>query len=865
MSSDTQTEEQGEALVHPDILSLLRHQAIKRPKEIAFIDELGPTVTYRDLLDRVEHTALGIKSQFPSSRLYRIGMVMQNGAQMSSALLAVSSIGAALPFDPKLTAAEFDSYFGQCEITHFLTDQTDHPAAQVAEAAGIPLIDFNEIKAEHATDDTLQAPDPQATAMVLLTSGSTGRPKRVPLTHRNVCVSAANVARSLDLSPDDICLSMWELFHVGGLVDLLLAPIHSGGKIITTTGFDADRFFEILDKHQPTWAQVVPTTLHQLVQTQRTNAIARHSLRFIRSVAAELPVSLKAEAEASLSIPVVQTYGMTEASPLIASTILPPAVTKPGSVGKVCGGEVSLLDPNGLPNDEVEEGELIIRGDNVFPGYEGVSPEEHEASFVDGWYRTGDIGRIEKDGTIYLLGRSKEVINRGGEKVNMREVDEALASHPSVKEAACFPITHPTLGEDVVAAVVLNAEVETSSLLEHVSASIAAHKVPREVITLDGFPRTAIGKLDRKQLGSIYQKSKPNALKIEDGDELEQGIAAIWKRVIRSNDINLSDHFLKLGGDSLSAVRMILEVEKECGILLPENILHKLTNIESLAKEVRNARSADSQGGDGGPKTSIPEYRAIQMVMGMGLIPAIPRSPIIKGTHLDGDQAPLLWFYNSPATEMLQMSKHFDDRIPLYGGYSGGKVVDGNEEMLSKIASLYADELMEVFPQGGIHIGGNCRGARLATKVTSILLKRNYHVRSLSLLEFASKQLYDFDIPILCMFGSGSTHRAYKHVNWGSPGWERPFKKAVSLVWTAGTHGGFFRKDTISSITSKLHVFLRGDTVHEGSLSQFSSRMLLQMHSTKLGFSIYRRFYKFRAFLIFGRRKYFNPLTGEKE
>jgi acyl-CoA synthetase (AMP-forming)/AMP-acid ligase II/acyl carrier protein len=852
---------------HNDVLSLLRSQARSRPSAIALLDESGKETSYEELYKEVEHLALQIIKLCPFDNPYRIGMVMDNGKEMSVALLSVACIGAVLPFDPRLTQVEYESYYSQSEITHLLVDSTDSAAIVAAEQLGIPVIDTPKLVSQYPSiTGSLSLPDPESVAMVLLTSGSTGRPKRVPLTHKNVCVSAYNVASSIALTPEDICLSMWELFHVGGLVDLLLAPLHSGGKIIVTSGFDASAFFTLVYEHHPTWVQVVPTTLHEVVQVRKKQGDGIHNLRFIRSVAAALTVSLKNEAESLFNVPVIQTYGMTEASPLIASTLLPPAVNKPGSVGVICGGEVSILGLNEKSKRRMEpEGELIIRGENVFSGYEGVSAEEHEATFIDGWYRTGDIGHIEEDGTIYLIGRLKEVINRGGEKVNMHEVDEALLSHPAVKEAACFAVKHPTLGEDVVAAVILKPDAEEGvDFRVHVAKLLAAHKVPREVLIHERFPRTRIGKIDRNALGALYSDSSDNATRVEHGDELQQEIAVIWKTEIGVEEVNLDDDFLKLGGDSLSAVRMILEVEKEYKVVLPDDVLGNLTSIRSLAAIVSESISAHLQDPMANETISAPEYRKIAVVMGMGEIPTIEQTSLINGVHLDGKQKPLVWFFNSPATEMLQMSQYLDADIPLYGCYSGGRIIDGNEDKLWRMAQVYASELEKVFPDGEIHIGGNCRGGRLALKVIQILLKKGYPVLSLSVLELGNKELYNLDLPILCMFGSASKNMAYKGLDWGRTGWKNPFKQPAYLVWTKGTHGGFFREDTICSITSKLEVFLSGQPVIDDGLSNLSARLLLWLHRLPGGYFFYRKYYKFKAYFKFGHRKTFNPLTGRK-
>jgi acyl-CoA synthetase (AMP-forming)/AMP-acid ligase II len=275
-------------------------------------------------------------------------------------------------------------------------------------------------------DGPVPSPAPDDVALVLLTSGSTGRAKSVPLTHRNVCASARDVAASMSLGSSDRCLAMWEQYHVGGLVDLLLAPLVSGGVVICTPGFRTDEALRLLAEARPTWFQVVPTTLGDLVAQVRRDGRGRPggSLRLLRSVAAALPPRLMAEAEETFSVPVLQTFGMTEAGPLITSTLPPPAPRKPGSVGRSCGCEIRIVDSGWVALPPGQTGQVAIRGPNVFSGYEDDAAA-NAAQFRDGWFLTGDLGRLDPEGDLFLVGRLKQLINRGGEKVNPQEVDDA--------------------------------------------------------------------------------------------------------------------------------------------------------------------------------------------------------------------------------------------------------------------------------------------------------------------------------------------------------------------------------------------------------------------------------------------------------
>lgn len=453
-----------------DVASLLRGSVALRGDSVALVTAEGETMSYTRLLDCVLRLAIDLHAAtLTVPRRPRIAIVLPNGQEMAVALLAVCHTGTAVPFNPAYTAAELERYLTETAVDLVLTlKQGGGPAAVIAEKLGLPVAYLAQgaegLVGRTDTGAMATAPGPNDLALVLLTSGSTGRSKAVPLTHRNVCCSALEVCKSIELSADDRCLSMWEQYHIGGVVDLLLAPLAAGGTIISTAGFDASQFFSLLQTMRPTWFQGVPTTLNELAgQVERRGLPPGPvSLRLIRSVAAALHPRLMADLERQFGVPVIQTYGMTEASPLITSTGLSPDRRKPGSTGRSCGTSIRIVDAKGANCGVCAEGDIAIAGSNVFTGYEN-DDEANAAQFRDGWFYTGDKGFLDAEGDLFVTGRTKQLINRGGEKVNPQEVDDALLALPEISEAASFAVKHPTLGEDVAAAVVLReGDIERS-------------------------------------------------------------------------------------------------------------------------------------------------------------------------------------------------------------------------------------------------------------------------------------------------------------------------------------------------------------------------------------------------------------------
>jgi acyl-CoA synthetase (AMP-forming)/AMP-acid ligase II len=337
-------------------------------------------------------------------------------------------------------------------------------------------------------------------ALVLHTSGTTARPKIVPLTHTNVTASAHNIATTLRLSEEDACLNVMPLFHIHGLIAATLASLAGGGAVICTGGFNALRFFGLLDAERPSWYTAVPT-MHQtiLARAERNKEIiGRAPLRFIRSSSASLPAQAMKDLAEVFGAPVIESYGMTEASHQMCSNPLPPGQQKPGIVGLPAGPEVAIMDDDGtfLPQGAI--GEVVIRGPNVTLGYE-ANPDANAKAFTNGWFRTGDQGMFDQDGYLMLTGRLKELIKRGGEQVSPLEVDGVLSEHPAVAQALTFSIPHPMLGEEVGAAVVLREGMGCTEreLRDFAAKTLADFKVPRKVVFLTEIPKGATGKLMR--------------------------------------------------------------------------------------------------------------------------------------------------------------------------------------------------------------------------------------------------------------------------------------------------------------------------------------------------------------------------------
>lgn len=576
-----------------DILSLLEAAAATRPQAPAVETPAGETLSYRELLAAVSRigAALLEGSGGPTTCRRRFAIVLPNGPELSLVLLAAAAVGTAVPLNPAYRDEEFARYLRATNADCLVVDRDDSLAAAVARRSGMPVVVLDGVwqatRAARPAARPIPRPHPDEVALVLMTSGSTGSGKIVPLTHRNLCASAADVCRSVELDADDRVLSMWEQFHIGGVVDLLLAPLAAGGTVIAAGGFDAARFFALLPTTRPTWFQGVPTTLRELchLAARRRLACRGTSLRFLRSVAAALPEAWRQEVEDLFGTPVVRTFGMTEAAPLITSTRLPPHVTKPGSVGVACGPEVRILDDHGRPVGTGGSGHVAVRGENVFRGYE-ADAAANAAAFVDGWFLTGDLGHLDVDGDLFLTGRAKELINRGGEKIAPQEIDEALARHPAVQQAAAFGVPHPRLGESVAAAVVLRpgAAADEATLQAFAARSLADFKIPRQILFLDDLPRCPVGKVRRRELADLAARRPAAGPQAQPTNQLEAALAELWAAELDIESIGLDDDFAAAGGDSLSSIRLILATEDLVGMKIADQIAGRCSTVRAMAR-----------------------------------------------------------------------------------------------------------------------------------------------------------------------------------------------------------------------------------------------------------------------------------------
>jgi acyl-CoA synthetase (AMP-forming)/AMP-acid ligase II len=473
------------------------------------VPELNLHVTY----DSLRRQVLEMANALASAGIRRgdaVAIALPNGLPAIVSFLAASIAGKAAPLNPAYPYEEFHFFLGDTDARVLICPPVGAEFVRTAAAdRKIPVfsVEMNERGDVHLTGApsgaTATVPTADDIALILHTSGSTGKPKRVPLRHFNLAVSSANIANTYTLSEEDVALCIMPLFHIHGLIASTMATLLSGGAVVVPTKFNALSFWRTVREHRVTWYSGVPT-MHQLLMARTHHKpVEADTLRFIRSCSAPLSPELIHKIENEFGVPFVEAYGMTEASHQMTSNPLPPRHRKAGSVGVGAGLRVRIMDKQGNSLENNQRGEIAIQGANVFRGYEN-NPDANARAFVNGWFRTGDQGYLDDDCYLHLTGRIKDIIIRGGENIAPHEVDEILLRHPAVAAAVTFGCAHPTLGEEVAAAVVLHEPhgATESALIKHCRELLAEYKCPKKIYLVKSIPTTATGKIRRRAVAA---------------------------------------------------------------------------------------------------------------------------------------------------------------------------------------------------------------------------------------------------------------------------------------------------------------------------------------------------------------------------
>jgi acyl-CoA synthetase (AMP-forming)/AMP-acid ligase II/thioesterase domain-containing protein/acyl carrier protein len=704
------------------ICDLVARAAGGTPDSPAIAGVDGRRLSYRSLLAQIERTADELNAM-GIGRGVRVASVLPDGPVAAVAFLAVSSAAIYMPLDPAYHPAELAYRLERARIGAVLVPEgTDVAVRSTARRLSIPVVEIvcapepgaGAFSLEGAGDAPASGPginEPGDLALLAYTSGTTSHPKLVPLTHANLCAGAENVRSWFRLGPDDRCLNVMPLYHMHAQLRGLLAPIAAGACVVCAPGPDMGEFRKWVTAAGVTYYSASPTVHRQVLKLAESWSDC--PIRIVGSSSAPLDPELKKSLGQALGAAVVDSYGLTETSTQVVASPLPPAPAKTGSVGVAAGAQVAIADAAGHRLRPGERGEVIARGPGVIAAYEDAA--DNEEAFFGEWLRTGDEGYLDEDGFLFLTGRIKEIINRGGQKVLPAEVEQALLAHPAVEEAGAFALPDERLGESVAAAVVLKEDgaAREEDLIRFAAGRLADFKVPTHVFPCADLPRTGSGKVRRAELSERFAPAtrQPQVHKWIDEvtnpfDPVEVILARMWEELLGGDlDIDRASSFFELGGDSMRAARLLARVETTFGVEFPAAIFYREPTIGGMAWYLAERST------DWGQET-------------------------IVGLQTGGSRRPVFFCTAGPAWFLMSLARHLGPDQPFYALQAHELVDIAQPELdISELAAAYVRCIRRTQPEGPYRVAGLSAGGTVALEVAHQLRDQGQPVGLLAVMD----------------------------------------------------------------------------------------------------------------------------------
>jgi len=708
---------------HDVLYAAYRQYAEHMPSAPAILAPGRPHLTWFECLKAID----SIVEQLRSLKVEpgdRVATVLPDGPEMALAFLALTASFTHVPLNPQGRYKELEQSLRRVDAQVLLVPSGCQGAALLAaKHLELELIEVRPIMSKGAGTFTLHRLAPgkarerraalNEAALVLFTSGTTSQPSIVPLTESNLYASARHIRDSFELTQHDRRLNVMPLFHVQGLIGGILAPLQAGGSVVCTPGFDPDCFLDWLEIFQPTWYSAVPTIHSQiLAKVRKRDCVVRGtSLRLIRNGSFPLKPSTLSELEEVFGVPVIEAYGMTETASQISCNPLPPRVRKSGSAGLPAGSEVAIFDLDGNPLKIGEIGEIVVRGPNVIKRYE--DDDSHQSRFWRDWFRTGDLGRFDEEGYLYVEGRLKNIINRGGEKILPGEVERILAQHSGVLEAVVFPVPDARLGEEVAAAVIPRKGVHLDGhmLASFLSSQLSAYKIPRRFLFLSDLPRGITGKVSRQALATqlgLHQSDREPKRVLPLKEKVESELKTIWCRLLRlDKQPSVKEDFFDLGGSSLLLLQLVDQVERIFGQRISVGEIFPQVTIEAISNALNNQSNEDTF------------KRIVPMQVGK-------KQPNLFLVHPAGGSV----LCYTPLVRHLKVEQS------VYGVQAPG--FEGNPEepiRVELLATTYIELIQNVQPTGPYALAGWSLGGIICYEMARQLIQKGERIATLAMID----------------------------------------------------------------------------------------------------------------------------------
>jgi acyl-CoA synthetase (AMP-forming)/AMP-acid ligase II/thioesterase domain-containing protein/acyl carrier protein len=682
------------------ISSAIGLQATLHPDRPAVVCAGLPPLSFGELVNTIERIGDDLHAAGMGAAT-RVGVLLPNGPEAAVIAVAVAAHAICYPLDPALSAAGLESEADRVGIEAIVVpDWVEMPASRAARSLEIlhASRDARSLGNVRLMSKTGRIERPvagvssaQSVAIIQTSSGSTGMPKHVLVTHANVLDVARKLQAWFGLSGADRSACILPVHSGIGFKVTLLAPLLIGSGVIIAAKQRADDIAEWSTDHDPTWFFAAPAYLNAVLDSLRASGRGppNRSLRFVLTGGTFCPERLRVDLEAALGIPLLEQYGSRESGPITASPA-PPAVRKPGTVGPV-SANIAVFDDSGAALPSGAAGVVAVRGQGISPGYIEALPAGCDVvpagRSPDRWLPTGDIGIVDEDGFLTIVGRAKQIINRGGEKIAPSEVESALLRHPDVREAAVFGVLHPRLGEGVEAAIVAQpgTELTSAELQDFLFGRLAPHKIPQSIHVVAALPRNAGGKVQVSQL--VEQVSCGEHRPVPASGNLEALIVAIWQRLLGRADVGVDDNFFELGGDSLLATTMLLEVEELVRQQIPPSALRAVWTIRQLIFVLL--------------RDTPPPEQPVTCVRGGSGTPFF---------FCHGDR-------RDRGIYALRLMDLIEHDAPVYLLNHHRDFLDSGGDSLEDIVPLYISCLLAAQPAGPFRIGGYCLGGIVALEI----------------------------------------------------------------------------------------------------------------------------------------------------
>jgi acyl-CoA synthetase (AMP-forming)/AMP-acid ligase II/thioesterase domain-containing protein len=686
--------------------------AARHPDKIAIVSTTQGQLTYGELARQIETIGEELRAA-GLNQLSRVGVLLDHGMEAALTEIGVADACIAVPLDPNYSERDLLAASGMYDIDALVVGPGDETrGAKVAAARDIPLLQVSEALAPtpHVTLSVLSPggaprpgrPEDEDFAFLMRSSGTTGKPKIIPVTHGNILALPINMVRIFEVTPEDRSVCNVPLYYSVGLTQCLLSPLMMGGSASIPHKSAREDVQDWLATMQPTWMSTSPPTLRRILDKLSPDQHpALPGIKFVICSASLVPEPLRKEAEDRLGVPVLEVLGSTE-SGVLTSNPRPPKLRKPHTVGPTVPELVAVLGPDGERLGPGEVGDVGIRGPNVTPGYLGMPKP------ADGWLRIGDLGMLDEDGYLTIVGRAKEMINRGGTKISPYDVEAVAMEHPAIAECAAFGAPHPRLGEAVALAVVFKPGLRAApaELKSFMAERVTANRVPQSVVALEALPRGPTGKIVRERLTAAFVPDDDDRIVVAPYDMLQTQIVGVWRRLLGRDDIGIDDDFFEIGGDSLLGQEMLVEVEGIAGRKIPEGDIPYPVTVRGLHRVVTA----------GIHTAAAPPTRVTEAVGGEG-------DPIF---YCHGDYL-TRGLYARRLGDLLKLERPV--RL-VHAGFDPDRV-----RTLEAIAAEIVPEILAAQPAGPITLAGYCNGALLSWELAHQLREAGREVKKLVIIE----------------------------------------------------------------------------------------------------------------------------------